>query len=138
MTNVKGIATVIGIAAFGAVSATVLASPASANGAWSAIAISPSTQVFGMAIGYTPEGGPDSAAAKRALQECANHPVHPSDCEWVASAKCVALAVGPDRYRVGMGSTRDEAKNDAQFPGSTYKASGCSKSTTPPQGSSGQ
>ena len=52
MTNVKSIATVIGIAAFGAVSATVLASPASADDARSALALSPSTKVIGMARGY--------------------------------------------------------------------------------------
>ena len=117
MTNVKSIATVIGIAAFGAVSATVLASPASADDVWSALALSPSTKVIGMARGYNPVGsGSDSEVAyQRAVQECANNSLHPADCEWVASAKCVALAQTAERYHVGMGSTSEEPKQGTKI-----------------------
>jgi Domain of unknown function (DUF4189) len=136
MIAVKRVAAIGGIAAVGAVSAIVLASPASADGTWSAIAISQSTKVIGWSWGYPIKGGPDSAAAQRAVQECANHPLHPTDCTWLASAKCVALTVSPERYHVGMGSTREEAKNDAQFPGGTYVDSACSASKSLPHGES--
>lgn len=135
--TVKRIAAIGGIVVVGAVSAIVLASPAGADGKWSAVALSTSTKVYGMSWGYPIQGGPDSAAAQRAIQECVNHPLQPTDCMWLASAKCVALDVSPERFQTGMGLTREEAKNDARFPGSQYVNSACSIDTSNPQGGNG-
>ena len=138
MISAKGVTTIAGIATLGAVSATVLASPANAEDFWSAMAVSPSTRVIGLANGYPIGSGPDSAVAQRAVQECANNSLHPTDCEWVASAKCVALAQTPDRYKVGMGFTSEEAQNDARIPGMTAQIVwACSGSVLNPQGKSG-
>ena len=113
----KGIAAVAGIAAFGAVSATVLAPSASADGTWGAFAYSPTNGVIGAGWNY-----PTKQEAKdRAMQECANrpplHPEHPSQCKVVASgpAACWALAAGPrtSSYSAGYGATMDEAEQVA-------------------------
>ncbi len=138
MFTAKGVATFGAIAVFGAVSATVLAPPASAEKKFSATAISVSTMVVGWSMGYPAEMGvgPNAAGAQRATQECANHPLHPSDCRWLVSGPCVALTANPDRYNSGYAETRKEAINKAQFPGWAKVTSVCSKSTTQPQGGS--
>ncbi len=136
MLTVRSAAAIGSIVALGAVSATLLASPASADDTWSAIAVSIATKVVGVSYGYPIEGGPDSAAAQRAVQECANHPLHPTDCMWLISAKCVVLEVSEDRFQSGGGRTREEAENTARFPGSSNRAWVCSGPQSAPGGRS--
>jgi hypothetical protein len=92
----------------------VLAAPASAEGTWTAVAYSMSTDVKGFSWGYPIESGPDSAVAQRAVQECANHPLHPTDCRWLMSGKCVAIVYSPEFVQAGGGLTREEAERDAR------------------------
>ena len=139
MVAVKRVATLAAIAAFGAVSSNMLAPPASANGGtWAAVAFSMNTQVKGLSYGYPVETGvgANSAGAQRAVQECANHPLHPTDCRFLASGPCVALAErGSEYYQSGYGATREEAENAVQFPPNeahaTEMVSVCSDSDVP-------
>ncbi len=74
MISVKGVATIGGIAAFGAVSAAVLAPAASADDLWAAIAYSPGTG----RVGYTKDNPTREEAADEALTACGA-----SDCRVV-------------------------------------------------------
>lgn len=136
MVSVKGAATTALVAAFSIGSAT-LAPPANAEDLWAAIAFSVSTRVYGAVSGYPPQLGPDSEVALAAIQACANHPLHPTDCRFVVSGHCVALAVGPDTYKAGIGSTMDEAVNAAQFPGGFVYVQADGGRQGPPQATSG-
>jgi Domain of unknown function (DUF4189) len=112
MISVKGVATIAGIAAFGAVSAIVLAPAASADGQYAAIAYSPSTAIAGASRNKATR----EEATNVALQSCASFDSHPPDCKVVASIgpseQCIALAAGPETiyYSGGSGATLEEAK----------------------------
>ena len=137
MIRAKVVASLCCSAVVAAGGATVLASPANADDVWSAIAWSPSTRVIGEANGYPAEGGPDSGVAQRAVQECANNAQHPTDCRWLASAKCVALAQTADAYNVGMGATSSEAVDKARMPGMTAQIVWVCSGGLEPAGKSG-
>ena len=114
MISVKGVASIAGIATLAAVSATMLASTANADGGtWAAVAYSASTDVKGFSWGYPIGSGPGSAVAQRAVQECANHPLRPNDCRWLQSARCVAVAQNSQYAQSGGGFTPEEAERAA-------------------------
>lgn len=111
MINVKGVAAIGGIAVFGGVSALGLASPASAQDLYAAIAYSPSKGVVGVSANYPTKEG----AEERAMGECVQHPRQAGDCKIAASSAdgCVALALGPtttEQESAGSGATLEEAE----------------------------
>ena len=115
MIDVKVVAAIAGIVALGAVGTTTLASPTDADsGTWAAFAVSVSTHVKGLSWGYPIGSGPGSAVARRAVQECANHPLHPADCMWLQSARCVAFTQSSEFCWAGYGFTREDAERDSQ------------------------
>ena len=116
--------------------AAILAPPAVASTTFSAIAVSPSTHVVGWSMGYPAEtgSGPNAAGAVRAADECANHPLHPTDCRWLVSGPCVAIFVSAERYLAKYGETRAEAKSKAEIPDWTGMNSVCSNSGSQPDG----
>ena len=129
------LAGVVAVATFGGL---VLAPPAAADTKFSAVAFSVSTNVVGWSMGYPAEtgAGSNAAGAVRATQECANHPLHPTDCRWLVSGPCVAIFVSADRYLAEYGQTRAEAKSKAEIPGWVGMNSVCSNSSSQPDGGS--
>ena len=127
MISVKGVSALGGIAAFGAVSAMLLAPPASADEDWSAIAYSPSTG----AAGYWRNSPQKAWALTGAWKQCDIRPENPTDCEMVMAFNgCGAFAVDPDdpyRYTGGFGGTIEEANNDAlsKLSGVTVRVAWC-------------
>ena len=104
------------MAVFGVVSATVLAPTASALARVAFIAYSPSTGVAGGAWNYSTING----AIDRAEAECANHPIHPTDCPGFGGgatlpSRCVDLVIGSDKsqYAIKAGPTHDAAEQAA-------------------------
>ncbi len=124
-----------------ALSAAMPAPMASGGPTYAWLAYSASTGVMGGAWNYPDIG----AAESRAMAECVNHPMHPSDCWSVGgtSNRCISLVIGADRskFDFGVGNTVAEANEDGlkaaanppPIAGAVPKGRLCSGSDQPPE-----
>lgn len=102
-----------------------VAAPASAEGTWAAIAVSPEADQSG--TGWAYNASSQAEAEHAAIESCINE--GNSQCQIAASAPsgCLALADSADAWATGSGDTVDEAEAAAilENDGGIILVSGC-------------